>query len=78
MPFGGVGHSGQGRVHGKAGFDQYSNLKSYFVKSALDFPPFNAAIPPISDTNKSLATWILKKLAGSGNDENEIVPVKNQ
>ena len=27
LPFGGVGRSGQGRYHGRAGFDRFSNLK---------------------------------------------------
>lgn len=27
LPFGGVGHSGMGRYHGRAGFDRFSNLK---------------------------------------------------
>ena len=69
MPFGGVGYSGQGRVHGKEGFEQFSNLKSVMVKSALDFPPFNAAVPPVSEGNKNVATWVLKKLAGSEIEE---------
>ena len=29
LPFGGVGASGMGKYHGKAGFDSCSNKKSY-------------------------------------------------
>lgn len=41
LPFGGVGHSGYGRYHGKAGFVQFSNPKSMLVRPPLDFYPFN-------------------------------------
>jgi len=46
LPFGGVGHSGYGRYHGKAGFDTMSNMKSCLVKPVADFRPFNGAMPP--------------------------------
>ncbi|WP_137168229.1 aldehyde dehydrogenase family protein [Salinimonas lutimaris] len=32
LPFGGVGHSGMGSYHGKAGFDRLSHVKSVMVK----------------------------------------------
>ena len=63
MPFGGVGQSGQGRVHGKEGFEQFSNMKSVFSKAVRDFPPFNASVPPVSDGNKNLAMGLLRNLA---------------
>lgn len=45
VPFGGVGPSGMGRYHGKAGFDAYSNLKGVVRKpvsgeTALLYPPY--------------------------------------
>jgi len=45
LPFGGVGESGIGQYHGKAGFDTFSHLKSIFFQSrlngfALMRPPF--------------------------------------
>lgn len=45
LPFGGVGTSGMGKYHGKAGFDTFSNAKSIMgtTKSAdndLRYPPF--------------------------------------
>ena len=45
LPFGGVGASGMGRYHGKAGFDAFSNLKGVLRKpirgeSSLGYPPY--------------------------------------
>jgi len=46
LPFGGVGHSGMGRYHGREGFISLSNSKSVLVKSRMSglkfiLPPFN-------------------------------------
>jgi aldehyde dehydrogenase (NAD+) len=45
LPFGGVGNSGMGSYHGKAGFDTFSHKKSILKKSfsfdpPLRFPPY--------------------------------------
>lgn len=45
LPFGGIGESGMGRYHGKAGFDTFSHsrsvLKRYFVLDlTLRYPPY--------------------------------------
>ena len=53
LPFGGVGHSGQGRAHGYAGFKQFSNMKSVLVKPSLDMFPFNQILPPYTDAVKA-------------------------
>jgi aldehyde dehydrogenase (NAD+) len=47
LPFGGVGDSGQGRYHGRSGFDTFSNLKSVLRKPtrpdpALLYPPYTS------------------------------------
>lgn len=47
LPFGGVGPSGMGAYHGKAGFDTFTHHKSILVQSTffnfpMRFPPFNA------------------------------------
>ena len=39
LPFGGVGNSGQGRYHGKASFDVFSNMKGIVISSQwVDLP----------------------------------------
>jgi aldehyde dehydrogenase (NAD+) len=39
MPFGGVGDSGMGSYHGKAGFDTFTHYKSILKKANwLDLP----------------------------------------
>lgn len=48
MPFGGVGTSGMGRYHGKAGFDLFSHRKgivhaSTLIEPGLQLPPYTAA-----------------------------------
>ncbi|WP_045217015.1 aldehyde dehydrogenase family protein [Desulfonatronovibrio magnus] len=47
LPFGGVGQSGAGRYHGRAGFNEFSNLKSVLYKPSgfdvpLRYPPWTA------------------------------------
>ncbi len=45
LPFGGVGHSGIGSYHGKAGFDTFSHYKSilhkpFWFESNFKYPPY--------------------------------------
>jgi coniferyl-aldehyde dehydrogenase len=35
LPFGGVGPSGMGEYHGRAGFDRFSKLKAVFIDKRL-------------------------------------------
>jgi len=47
LPFGGVGASGFGRYHGRAGFDTFSNLKSVFVQRGIgNFTGLKLLYPP--------------------------------
>ena len=55
LPFGGVGNSGMGSCHGKAGFDTFTHEKSVLKKGRLDLP---VRYPPYG--GKKLST--LKKL----------------
>ena len=50
LPFGGVGQSGMGAAHGKAGFDTFSHHKSVLKKSnrldlPLRYPPYRGKLP---------------------------------
>ncbi|NJM96795.1 MAG: aldehyde dehydrogenase [Phormidesmis sp. RL_2_1] len=50
LPFGGVGNSGMGKAHGKAGFDTFSHYKSIVQKAnwldlALRYPPYKRKLP---------------------------------
>ena len=57
LPFGGVGASGFGRYHGRAGFDTFSNLRAY-VRAA----PFNLARlcdPPYGERKRQLIGRLL-------------------
>lgn len=56
LPFGGVGASGQGRYHGKAGFDAFSNNKPILSKPTK--PEISMMYPPYT----KLKSKILAKL----------------
>jgi len=45
-PFGGVGFSGQGKLHGHSGFKAFSHYKTIFEKGGLNIYPFNVRYPP--------------------------------
>ncbi|HEY8611293.1 MAG TPA: aldehyde dehydrogenase family protein [Roseomonas sp.] len=49
LPFGGVGPSGQGRYHGQAGFEAFSNARALFrqpagIDPSLRYPPYKAPL----------------------------------
>jgi aldehyde dehydrogenase (NAD+) len=49
LPFGGVGPSGMGRSHGRAGFEAFSNPRAQFRQSArrelpLRYPPYDGKL----------------------------------
>lgn len=50
LPFGGVGHSGMGAYHGKAGFERLSHMKPVFVQSR--FNAMNFLLPPYGELFK--------------------------
>lgn len=56
LPFGGVGHSGMGAYHGKAGFDTFSHKKALLrlppaLEAPLMYPPYG-----------TLKRWLLRKV----------------
>jgi aldehyde dehydrogenase (NAD+) len=48
LPFGGIGPSGIGRSHGRAGFEAFSNIRTVmrdrFTQTQLFFPPYTKAL----------------------------------
>lgn len=58
LPFGGVGHSGTGNYHGKAGFDAFSHQKSVLSK-AMWFEPF-LKYRPYTKLNMKIIRWIIE------------------
>ena len=57
LPFGGVGVSGFGSYHGKAGFDTFTHYKSMMVKTNW-FEP-NIKYPPYSKWKLRLVKWLV-------------------
>ncbi|NDV93231.1 aldehyde dehydrogenase family protein [Alteromonas sp. 345S023] len=55
LPFGGVGNSGMGSYHGRAGFDTFSHIKTVMKRAFAFDVPFRYA--PFS----KLKLWLLKK-----------------
>ncbi|TVQ39192.1 MAG: aldehyde dehydrogenase family protein [Wenzhouxiangella sp.] len=56
LPFGGVGMSGMGQYHGKAGFDRLSHLKAVMKRSR--FPEIPVRFAPYSDFKMKLLKWL--------------------
>lgn len=56
LPFGGVGMSGMGQYHGKAGFDRLSHLKAVMKRGR--FPEIPVRFPPYSRLKMRLLKWI--------------------
>lgn len=58
LPFGGVGDSGTGAYHGKAGFERLSHMKPVFVQSKLN--GLNLLLPPYGGLFKKAMAMFLK------------------
>ena len=56
LPFGGVGASGMGAYHGKAGFDTFSHQKAVLRR------PAGAEIPLVYPPYGKLKQWVLRKV----------------
>ena len=58
LPFGGVGSSGMGNYHGKAGFSTFSHYKSILHKNFLFEPPLK--YPPYSSWKLKIIKWLME------------------
>ncbi len=58
LPFGGVGFSGMGAYHGKAGFDTFTHYKSVLKKPFWFEPPFK--YPPYKAWKLKILKWIFE------------------
>lgn len=56
LPFGGVGMSGMGQYHGKAGFDRLSHLKAVMKRGR--FPEIPVRFPPYGKLKMRLLKWV--------------------
>ncbi len=55
LPFGGVGASGIGAYHGRAGFERFSHLKAVLSKPTRPDPP--VLYPPYTRVKR----WLLRR-----------------
>jgi aldehyde dehydrogenase (NAD+) len=53
LPFGGVGYSGMGSVHGHEGFKQLIHMKPVFEKGTMNGTIFSVRFPPFTNSKKS-------------------------
>lgn len=61
LPFGGVGHSGQGAYCGEDGFKNFSNSKAVLVKPTLSLDgPNKLVLPPYTEGEKKILRTMLK------------------
>lgn len=60
LPFGGVGGSGYGRMHGIHGFKAMSNPKSVAILSSMDSFPTNRRYPPYTEDKKNFLRKLMK------------------
>jgi acyl-CoA reductase-like NAD-dependent aldehyde dehydrogenase len=58
LPFGGVGPSGMGEYHGRAGFETFSKRKAVFIQSR--FSGLRLFRPPYGKRFEALARWMTK------------------
>jgi coniferyl-aldehyde dehydrogenase len=55
LPFGGIGESGMGHDHGRAGFDNFSKAKPVFLQSR--FPVTGLIRPPYGSRVEAILRW---------------------
>jgi coniferyl-aldehyde dehydrogenase len=61
LPFGGVGQSGQGGYHGRAGFERFSHARSVYKAGAIR--PFEWLRPPYGRFARTVIKVLIKHRA---------------
>ncbi|MFT6053063.1 MAG: coniferyl-aldehyde dehydrogenase [Halioglobus sp.] len=61
LPFGGVGPSGMGAIHGHEGFKTFSHAKSIFSQTKVNVSKLSGMLPPYSKTTDSTIKMQMKK-----------------
>jgi coniferyl-aldehyde dehydrogenase len=56
LPFGGIGDSGMGAYHGRAGFETFSHLKPVFARTRFD--PMSLFRPPYGRRHDRFLDWL--------------------
>jgi aldehyde dehydrogenase (NAD+) len=69
LPFGGVGESGMGKYHGRAGFEAFSNAKAVFRHStsfdlSMRYPPFSKRDKAVLRAGASGLKGLLRRFMG--------------
>ncbi|BDM64398.1 aldehyde dehydrogenase [Shewanella sp. NFH-SH190041] len=60
LPFGGAGHSGMGRYHGREGFISFSHQRAVFRQGWLNLAKLGGTLPPYGDKIAKLSRNLLK------------------
>ena len=61
LPFGGVGPSGMGAIHGLAGFKTFSHAKSIYRQVSFNVGKLGGMLPPYSKATESTIKMQMKK-----------------
>jgi coniferyl-aldehyde dehydrogenase len=61
LPFGGVGPSGMGAIHGHEGFKTFSHAKSIYRQTKLNVGKLGGMLPPYNKTTESTIKMQMKK-----------------
>ena len=61
IPFGGIGDSGMGQLHGQEGFKTFSHGKGVFKQGFVHLAKAAGSLPPYNDKARKLIAGVLKK-----------------
>ncbi|WP_095211282.1 coniferyl aldehyde dehydrogenase [Endozoicomonas ascidiicola] len=61
LPFGGVGASGMGQIHGIEGFKTFSHSKSVFKQGWINLPKLSGMLPPYGEKFEKMSRGLVKK-----------------